>query len=200
MGRSGNSLSMTFCCSNEIRQGGQLSQFLYNVYLYRWPKPSPPSNMCRVLLRRCGRCLGKSPSYGDDMVLLAPTVTALQTLLEVCRAYAAAPHDSVYNTAKTVRMLARPKQAYGRYSTRVRLGNEVLRFVEEFRYLGHVMTSDCREDKDIKKQFRRENAVGNICWSGSSHLHMRKQKFNCSSQILTQFIDILFVAYLPELY
>ena len=28
-----------------------------------------------------------SLSYADDMVLLAPTVTALQTLLEVCRAY-----------------------------------------------------------------------------------------------------------------
>ena len=64
-----------------------------------------------------------SLSYADDMVLLAPTVTALQTLLEVCRAYAG-PHDSVYNTTKTVCMLVRPKQSQGRYSTRVRFGNE----------------------------------------------------------------------------
>ena len=28
----GNSLSMTFRCANGIRQGGQLSPFLYNVY------------------------------------------------------------------------------------------------------------------------------------------------------------------------
>ena len=26
--------------------------------------------------------------------------------------------------------------------------------------LGHIMTADCRDDKDIKKQFMRENAVG----------------------------------------
>ena len=91
-----------------------------------------------------------SPSYADDMVLLAPTVTALQTLLEVCRAYAA-PHDIVYNTMKTVCMLVQPKQSQGWYSTRVRLGNEELSFVQEFRYLGHVMTADCRDDQDVKK-------------------------------------------------
>ena len=54
------------------------------------------------------------------------------------------------------------KQSQGRYSTRVTVGNEELSFVEEFRYLGHIMTADCRDDKDIKKQFRRQNAVGNM--------------------------------------
>ena len=68
------------------------------------------------------------------MVLLAPTVTALQTLLEVSRAYAG-PHDIVYKTTKTVSMLVQPKQSQGRYSIRVRLGNEELSHVEEFRYL-----------------------------------------------------------------
>ena len=58
-------------------------------------------------------------------------------------------------------MLVRPKQSQGRFSTRVRLGNEELSFVEEFRYQGHIMTADCR-DKDIKKQFRRQNAVLNM--------------------------------------
>ena len=82
-----------------------------------------------------------SLSYADDMVLLAPNVTALQTLLEVCRAYAG-PHDIVYNTTKTVCMLVRPNQSQGQYSTRVKLGNEELCFVQEFRYLGQC--HDCR--------------------------------------------------------
>ena len=59
-------------------------------------------------------------------------------------------------------MLVRPKESQGQFSTRVRLGNEDLSFVEEFRYLGHIMTADCRDDKDIKKQFKRQNAVGNM--------------------------------------
>ena len=123
-------------------------------------------------------------------MLLAPIVTALQILLEVCRAYAG-PHDVVYNTTKTVCMLVGPKQSQGQFSTRVKLGNEELSFVEEFRYLGHIMTADCGDDKDFKKQFRRQNAVA-ICWSGNSHLHLLRQKSNCSSRIVTKFMDVLF--------
>ena len=59
-------------------------------------------------------------------------------------------------------LLVWPKQSQGWYSTRVRLGNEELGFVQEFRYLGHVTTADCCDDKDIKKQFMRQNAVGNM--------------------------------------
>ena len=77
------------------------------------------------------------------------------------RAYAG-HHGIVYNTTKTVCMLVRLKQSQGRYSTRVRLGNEELSFVEEFLYLGHVMTADCRDDKDIKKQFMTQKIVGNM--------------------------------------
>ena len=54
------------------------------------------------------------------------------------------------------------KTITGSVPTRVRLGKEDLSFVEEFRYLGHIMTADCRDDKYIKKQFRRQNAVGNM--------------------------------------
>ena len=68
------------------------------------------------------------------MGILAPRVTALQTLLEACRTYAGL-HDMIYNTMKTVCMLVRPKRSHGWYSTRVRLGNEELRFIEEYRYL-----------------------------------------------------------------
>ena len=31
-----------------------------------------------------------------------------------------------------------------------------------------------------------------ICWSGNSHLHLLKQKSNCSSHIVTPFMDVLF--------
>ena len=59
-------------------------------------------------------------------------------------------------------MLVGSKQSEGRHSTKVRVGNEELGFVEELRYLGNVMTADCRDGNDIKKQFRRQNEVGNM--------------------------------------
>ena len=133
-----------------MRQGGQLSPLLYNVYTDDLNHYLQATGVgCYV-----GGAWVNSPGYADEMVLLAPTVTALKTLLEVCRAYAG-PHDIVYNTTNTVRILVRPKHSEGRFSTRVRLGNEELSFVKEFRYLGQIITAVCRDDKSIKKTIQK---------------------------------------------
>ena len=124
-------------------------------------------------------------------MLLAPTVTALQILLEGCQAYAGS-HHILYNTTETVCLMVRPKQSQGWYSTRVRLGDEELSFVDEFRYLGHVMTANCRDDKDIGRQFRRQNAVGNMLDRMFSFAPIFRQKSDCSSHTVTKFIDLLF--------
>ena len=42
------------------------------------------------------------------------------------------------------------------------IGNEELSYVNELRCHGHVITADCRGDKDIEKQFRSQNVVGNM--------------------------------------
>ena len=77
-----NSLSMAFLSSNRIRQCGQLSPLLYNVYTDDLNHHLQATGAgCYV-----GGAWVNSLSYADDMVLLAPTVTAVQTLLEVCRA------------------------------------------------------------------------------------------------------------------
>ena len=82
-----NSLSMTFRCANRIREGLQLSPLLYNVYTDDLNHHLQATGVgCYV-----GGARVKSLSYEDDIVLHAPTVTALQTLLEACRAYAR-PH------------------------------------------------------------------------------------------------------------
>ena len=76
MVRWGDSLSMTFRCANGIMQGGKLSPLLYNVY-------TDDLNY-QLQATGAGFYVGgawvNSLSYADDMVLLAPTVTALQTL------------------------------------------------------------------------------------------------------------------------
>ena len=123
------------------------------------------------------------------MPTLVPTVTALRSFLEVCRAYAE-PRDNVYNTTKTVCMLVRQKQSQGRYSTRVRLGDEELSVVDEFRYLGHVMTADCRDDKDVVKQFKRQNAVVNMLVGKSTFAPVEAEIQLFLSHIVTQFIDV----------
>ena len=95
---------MTFRCATGIRQGGQVSQLLYIVYTEDINRHLQATGVGFYV----GGAWVNSLSNADDMMLLAPTVTALQTLLEVCRAYAG-PHDIVYNTTKTVWMQVWPK-------------------------------------------------------------------------------------------
>ena len=109
MVRWGNS-SMTFRCSNGIRQEGQLSPLLYNVYTDDLNHHLQATGVGCYM----GGAWVNSLSYADDMALLAPTVTALQTLSKVCRAYAG-PYDIVYNKTKILCMLVRPKQSQGLY-------------------------------------------------------------------------------------
>ena len=44
--------------------------------------------------------------------------------------------------------------------------------VEEFRYLGYVMTADCRDDKDIEKNNSGGKMQLATCGSGNSQLHL----------------------------
>ena len=53
------------------------------------------------------------------------------------------------------------------------------------------MTAECRDDKDIKKQFRWQNAVGNMPVRKLSFAPI-EAKSNCSSHIVTQFMVVLF--------
>ena len=55
--------------------------------------------------------------------------------------------------------MIRPKQSQGQYSPSVSLGNEDLSYLDEFHYLWHNITANCRNDEDIEKQFRTQTAV-----------------------------------------
>ena len=64
----GNSLSMTFRCANGIRQGGQVFPLLYNVHTDDLNHHLQGTGIgCYA-----GGAWVNSPSYADDMVLLAP--------------------------------------------------------------------------------------------------------------------------------
>ena len=103
------------------------------------------------------------------MELLAPTVTALQTLWEVCHTYAG-PHDVVYNTTKTVCMLVRPKQSQGRYSTRLCLGNVELGQVYEFRYVGHIISAESRLSRSSRNLKTIQEATKSWQYAGQEVL------------------------------
>jgi hypothetical protein len=153
----GNSSSEFYRCTNGIRQGGQLSPLLYNVYI-----DELNDALCNAAVGcYVGNTCVNTLSYADDMVLIAPTVNALQCLITTC-SQLAKPYDIVYNTTKTECMLVKPRGSKCHYAVDVFLDNVKLNYVNEFKYLGHILTADCTDDKDIAKQLRRQNAVGNM--------------------------------------
>ena len=101
----GQFLSMPFYVSNGIRQGGILSPYLFNLYINDLSTDLLESSVgCHV----GGQCVNHL-SYADDMVLMAPSVRALQKLLNVCSCFADG-NDIIYNTSKSVCMIIWPKR------------------------------------------------------------------------------------------
>ncbi|XP_026745431.1 uncharacterized protein LOC113506790 [Trichoplusia ni] len=99
-------------------------------------------------------------SYADDMVLLSPSIKGLRKLIAVCERYAK-EHNLVYNAKKTELLIFRS----GRGPLNVPpvwIGGQRVKVVERFKYLGHILTSDFKDDADIDRQRRALSVVGNM--------------------------------------
>ena len=90
------SLSHKFSVSNGVRQGGVLSPILFIVYIDD------------LLTRLESKAIGchwshhfvSAVGYADDIVLLAPSASALKIMLNTCCQFAK-DHNLLFNAAKT---------------------------------------------------------------------------------------------------
>ena len=64
--------------------------------------------------------------YADDIVLIAASIRAMQTLLNSCDSFAH-DHDVIYSTKKTVCMFIRPKCFKSSFVPCLRLSGSVLK-------------------------------------------------------------------------
>ncbi len=99
----GNYLSDTFSVSNGIKQGGNLSPMLLNIYV---DDLSSALNKCNV-----GCCFNaiilNHLYYADDLCLLSPSVHGLNKLLSISAKYAT-DHYIVCNERKSVYLYFKP--------------------------------------------------------------------------------------------
>ncbi len=155
--RWGSTYSSSFHVSNGVRQGGILSPCLFNVYM---DDLSEELNEMRVGCMFNGITYNHL-MYADDMVLVAPSIRALQTLLTTCDEYAC-NHSIRYNTKKTVCMCIRPKcLKFCCNPTFVLSGNE-LKCVSSHKYLGVEITTGFKDDMSIRCQMRNLYSRGNM--------------------------------------
>lgn len=147
-----NVKSCAFVIRNGTKQGGVLSPYLFSRYI----QPL----ISNISASSIGCFVGREPvnifAYADDLVLLAPTWAALQDLLNLlcisCDAL-----NIVCNSKKTVCMVVNPRDRSKIISARFPefvINGACLKFVMEFRYLGHMFCSNFRDDIDIYREIR----------------------------------------------
>ena len=101
-------VSRTFSVHKGVRQGGVLSPYLFNIYMDDLGLKLQCSGVgCILQYRFCNIIM-----YADDIILLAPTVSALQNMLGICSDYARG-HNIKFNSSKSVCM------RFGRDNTKV---------------------------------------------------------------------------------
>ena len=152
--RWGDCLSEPYKLLAGVRQGGVLSPVLFAVYV----------NDFLESFRKFGCCfMGLSVSalmYADDLVLLAPSVTELQVMVNHCSAELT-QLDLKINFLKSaaLRIGSRFKQT----CTTIKIVNEDIEWAEEVKYLGvHVMSGPkfrCNFTKTKSKFYRSANSI-----------------------------------------
>jgi hypothetical protein len=159
-------LSDPFTVSNGVRQGGILSPLLFNVFIDDLSVNLANTKVGCFIESVCFNHL----FYADDSVLVAPSPSALQKLIRVCEAYGI-DNDMTFNPNKTVCMAFLPKIFLFLPIPSMYMNGNVLKWVEEHKYLGFIMTSNKSDKKDINRQLRYIYARGNILFRNFYHCH-----------------------------
>lgn len=150
-------ISSSFTVSNGVRQGGVLSPYLYNVFI---------DDLSVLLNNSFTGCVINNTFinhlfYADDSVLLAPSPTALQKLINICETYAY-NNDILYNAKKTQCMCIKPRDLKKLYVPDVFLNNNALTWTKKQKYLGVYITDDRCDRDDLSRELRALYARGNL--------------------------------------
>ena len=139
--------------------------------------------------------------YADDTVLIAPSPAALQKLINCCSHFAK-DNDMVFNTKKSVCMFVKSKKFKDLVPPEFLLDDYELKYVLKEKYLGFIMSNDCKSDLDINRQMRSIYGRGNIlisnfkhrlmCYSGSPHT---TSKSVCSVRIMSLLVPLLILCF-----
>ena len=147
----GNVKSCQFKITNGTRQGAVLSPPLFSLYL------NDLLTELRALNVGChmgGRWIGAT-CYADDLLLLAPTRSAMQAMLKVCESYAE-KHNIAFSThedpakSKTKCMYICGDMKRRDFPACLKLNGKSLPFVTTPTHVGHELSQDGTTTTDIK--------------------------------------------------
>ena len=94
--RWGNAMSSIFTVHNGVKQGGVISPVLYNLYTDNLLTQLKQSGLGCYIEHVFSGALG----YADDLVLLAPSLHGITSMISICELYAV-EYDIMYNPKKS---------------------------------------------------------------------------------------------------
>ena len=116
--------------TNGVKQGGVLSPLLFTVYIDELLLGLKNSSYgCHIGHIFCG-ALG----YADDVVLLAPTASALRKMLHICEEYSS-KYNVTFNTSKTKLIVCTPDQSH--YHPDIKLEGQSIDETKSEKHLGY---------------------------------------------------------------
>ena len=111
-------------------------------------------------------------AYADDIIILAPSPSAMRILLQICDSYAA-EYDINFNSDKPKFIVIPAHKRRHLYSAMCNcsfdVGNKKIDNVDRFSHLGHIITSSLVVDNDDIVQ-RRNTFVGQTSNVGASSI------------------------------
>ena len=117
--------------------------------------------------------------YADDICLLAPTASAMQSLLDVCYEYGT-DNDILFNPIKSICTVFKPK-GYKLYLPTIFIGQEALKYVFESKYLGSGFSDSKCDDCDMLRQMRSLYAKSNRLLRTFSHVKVTLIQNYCTA-------------------
>ena len=137
-----------FSIYNGVRQGGILSPKLFLVYI---DDLSDKFVKCKVGCYIDNLCMNHV-MYADDICLMALSPAALQELIDICFDFSVQNYLS-FNSSKSYCMVFKPK-SYKLSCPRLFMDNQLLKYIDDIKYLGFTFSSDQKDDKDLLRQLR----------------------------------------------
>ena len=154
--RWGSQTSEKFHVSNGVRQGSILSPHLFKVYV------DDLSIILNSLKIGCTitNLIINHLMYADDIVLISPSTGGLKTLIEHCQQFGHT-NDIKFNSTKSAILPFLPEDKKKYKTPPIHMNNEVIPVVEDFKYLGHILSNNKNDDLDIERQRKKIYAQGN---------------------------------------
>ena len=148
--RFGNAMSESFTICNGVRQGGVLSGLLFNLYI--------DCILDTISSVRIGCRLGIINSnviaYADDMVLLAPSATSLQMLMDKTNQLAKKLKLD-FNKDKTKCMIFNKSRSKSDIARKFVIDKEEIQLVTTITYLGFTLQSNLNNSEDIYRMLKK---------------------------------------------